>query len=113
MSQQVTMMATDVSFSLQPSIVAVCSGTVPQFITLVPGTLLKVMAFGPNGQPIQTSGVPQFMPTIPTSPVGMTINQSIATLQHQKASFQVTPQRRVTISQQQNTNGSKLRIVHS
>ncbi|CAH8586066.1 unnamed protein product [Heterobilharzia americana] len=91
--QHAAMMAADVSVSGQPG-----SGAAPQFITLAPGAPLKVMAVGPNGQLIQTAGLPQFMPT---TPVGMTINQPTAAIQPQQTSITVTPQRRVTTPQQQ------------
>ncbi|KAH8872577.1 G/T mismatch-specific thymine DNA glycosylase [Schistosoma japonicum] len=83
-----------------------CSGAAPQFITLAPGAPLKVMAVGPNGQLIQTTGLPQFMPT---APVGMTLNhQPTAAIQSNQTSITVTPQRRVATPQQQqqpHTNG--------
>ncbi|CAH8870905.1 unnamed protein product [Trichobilharzia szidati] len=84
--QQPTMMATDVPVSGQPDTVAACSDATPQFIILAPGAPLKLMTVGPNGQLIQTTGVPQFMPT---ASVGMPINQPTATLQPQQTSVQV------------------------
>ncbi|CAH8823254.1 unnamed protein product [Trichobilharzia szidati] len=104
------MMATDVSVSGQPCTVAACSYATPQFITLAPGAPLKVMTVGPNGQLIQTTGLPQFMPT---ASVGMAINQPTATLQPQQTSIQVTPQRRVTTpqQQQQHADGRSLSTV--
>ncbi|CAH8865341.1 unnamed protein product [Trichobilharzia szidati] len=100
------MMATDVPVSGQPDTVAARSYATPQFIILAPGAPLKVMTVGPNGQLIQTTGLPQFMPT---ALVGMAINQPTSTLQPQQTSIQVTPQRRVTTA---SNNNNMLTDVH-
>ncbi|CAH8862551.1 unnamed protein product [Trichobilharzia szidati] len=103
------MMATDVPVSGQPGTVAARSYATPQFITLAPGAPLKVMTVVPNGQLIQTTGLPQL---VPTALVGMAINQLTSTLQPQQTSIQITPQRRVTTpQQQQHTDGRSLSTV--
>ncbi|VDP90654.1 unnamed protein product [Echinostoma caproni] len=96
--QAATMLATDVTVSGQPNAASV-AGSAPQFITLAPGAPLKVMAVGPNGQLIQTTGLPQFMPT---AAVGMTFNQQAQALQSaQPTTVTMTSQRRVATPQQQ------------
>uniref|UniRef100_A0A0X3NQ33 Uncharacterized protein n=1 Tax=Schistocephalus solidus TaxID=70667 RepID=A0A0X3NQ33_SCHSO len=91
----------------------------PQFITLATGQPLKVMALGPGGQLIQTTGLHQFMSA---SPMGMTMAtqhpavaiQTAANPQQQKAIQQQPPaqlQRRTPGNQlqqqQQMTSGSQ------
>ncbi|CAH8834640.1 unnamed protein product [Trichobilharzia szidati] len=92
------MMATDVPVSGQPGTVTARSYATPQFITLAPGAPLNVLTVVPNGQLIQSTGLPQL---VPTALVGIAINQPTSTLQPQQTSIQVTPQRRVTTPQQQ------------
>ncbi|CAH8866483.1 unnamed protein product [Trichobilharzia szidati] len=100
------MMATDVSVSGQPYTVTARSYATPQFITLAPGAPLKVMTVVPNGQLIQTTGLPQL---VPTALVEMAISQPTSTLQPQQTSIQVTPQRRVTTA---SNNNNMLTDVH-
>nr|VZI13428.1 unnamed protein product [Spirometra erinaceieuropaei] len=69
----------------------------PQFITLATGQPLKVMALGPGGQLIQTTGLHQFMSA---APMGMTM-----TAQHPAVAIQTAPnpqqqQQQKTIQQQ-------------
>ncbi|OON16934.1 hypothetical protein X801_07236, partial [Opisthorchis viverrini] len=88
----------------QANVVSATGAAAPQFITLAPGAPLKVMAVGPNGQLIQTTGLPQFMPA---APVGMTIGQQAAMQQSQPTAIAVAAaaaaaaQRRVATPQQQ------------